>query len=425
MSASKEQEIESSYLMNTYARYPIELVYGRGMNLVDSEGRTYLDFIGGVGAVSLGHCHPSVVAALQAQAQNLIHVSNYYYIEHRGEVAHMISDLLNRCVSDDVRTPWQSFFANSGAEANECAFKLARLYAKKRAYTNAVAADATADEALAFGSAAPNIIVTLEKSFHGRTLATLAATAQPAKQKAFLPLPEGFIATPINDVCALEQLFENRGNEICALMVECVQGESGVHPCTSEFLQTARRLTETYGALLMCDEIQCGIYRCGTYPFGFQHFGITPDVVSIAKGVASGVPMGICAARQDIAAAFCAGDHGSTFGGSCLAVASAQATLSALERKNIAQSVKRVGKYLRKRLAGLPHVIEVRGLGLMNALTFDDEVSACRVVEEGLDRGLLLNCTDEHTLRFLPPLICVEKDVDVLVERLGDILTTK
>lgn len=418
----EEQQLESAYVMGTYARKPVELVRGRGMQVEDSEGRTYLDFVSGVGAVSLGHCHPALVSAIEEQASTLVHVSNYYYIEHRGEVAHLVSDLLNECVDEGERTPWQSFFANSGAEANECAFKLARLHAKKRAMAAAEAAGADEDGVRAAAAAAPRLIVTLDASFHGRTLATLAATAQPAKQEAFQPLPDGFVRTPINDIKALESLFASQGDGICAVMVECVQGESGVHPCESEFLAAVRRLTAERGALFMCDEIQCGMYRCGTYPFGFQHFGVTPDVVTIAKGIASGFPMGMCAARAQVAASFDPGDHGSTFGGSCLAVAAAEATVRALAAEDAAGNAERTGAYLREKLTALPQVEEVRGLGLMVACDLAEGVSAPDVVLAGLDEGLLLNFTGPRTLRFLPPLVCSKEDVDVLVQKLAALL---
>lgn len=418
----EEQQLESAYVMGTYARKPVELVRGRGMQVEDSEGRTYLDFVSGVGAVSLGHCHPALVSAIEEQASTLVHVSNYYYIEHRGEVAHLVSDLLNECVDEAEREPWQSFFANSGAEANECAFKLARLHAKKRAMAAAEAAGADEDGVRAAAAAAPRLIVTLDASFHGRTLATLAATAQPAKQEAFQPLPDGFVRTPINDIKALESLFASQGDGICAVMVECVQGESGVHPCESEFLAAVRRLTSERGALFMCDEIQCGMYRCGTYPFGFQHFGVTPDVVTIAKGIASGFPMGMCAARAQVAASFDPGDHGSTFGGSCLAVAAAEATVRALAAEDAAGNAERTGAYLREKLAALPQVEEVRGLGLMVACDLAEGVSAPDVVLAGLDEGLLLNFTGPRTLRFLPPLVCSKEDVDVLVQKLAALL---
>lgn len=419
----EEQQLESAYVMGTYARKPVELVRGRGMQVEDSEGRTYLDFVSGVGAVSLGHCHPALVSAIEEQASTLVHVSNYYYIEHRGEVAHLVSDLLNECVDEAEREPWQSFFANSGAEANECAFKLARLHAKKRAMAAAEAAGADEDGVRAAAAAAPRLIVTLDASFHGRTLATLAATAQPAKQEAFQPLPDGFVRTPINDIKALESLFASQGDGICAVMVECVQGESGVHPCTAEFLAAVRRLTAECGALFMCDEIQCGMYRCGTYPFGFQHFGVTPDVVTIAKGIASGFPMGMCAARAQVAASFDPGDHGSTFGGSCLAVAAAEATVRALAAEDAAGNAERTGAYLREKLTALPQVEEVRGLGLMVACDLAEGVSAPDVVLAGLDEGLLLNFTGPRTLRFLPPLVCSKEDVDVLVQKLAALLS--
>lgn len=418
----EERQLESTYVMGTYARKPVELVRGRGMQVEDAEGRTYLDFVSGVGAVSLGHCHPALVSALEEQARTLVHVSNYYYIEHRGEVAKLVSDLLNERVAESEREPWQSFFSNSGAEANECAFKLARLHAKKRAMAAAEAAGADEEAVRAASLNAPRVIVTLDASFHGRTLATLAATAQPAKQEAFQPLPDGFIRTPLNDVAALEALFASQGDAVCAVMVECVQGESGVHPCTPEFLAAVRRLTAERGALFMCDEIQCGMYRCGTYPFGFQHFGVTPDVVTIAKGIASGFPMGMCAARAQVAASFDAGDHGSTFGGSCLAVAAAEATVKALAAENAAENAERVGAYLRAQLATLPRVEEVRGLGLMVAVDLAEDASAPDVVLAGLDAGLLLNYTGPRTLRFLPPLVCSTEDVDVLVEKLGALL---
>lgn len=422
MGFTEEQQLESAYVMGTYARKPVELVRGRGMQVDDSEGRTYLDFVSGVGAVSLGHCHPALVSAIEEQASTLVHVSNYYYIEHRGEVAHLVSDLLNECVDEAEREPWQSFFANSGAEANECAFKLARLHAKKRAMAAAEAAGADEDGVRAAAAAAPRLIVTLDASFHGRTLATLAATAQPAKQEAFQPLPDGFVRTPINDIKALESLFASQGDGICAVMVECVQGESGVHPCEPEFLAAVRRLTAERGALFMCDEIQCGMYRCGTYPFGFQHFGIAPDVVTIAKGIASGFPMGMCAARAQVAASFDPGDHGSTFGGSCLAVAAAEATVRALAAEDAAGNAERTGAYLREKLAALPQVEEVRGLGLMVACDLAEGVSAPDVVLAGLDEGLLLNFTGPRTLRFLPPLVCSKEDVDVLVQKLAALL---
>ncbi len=405
MGLAEQKELESRYLMGTYARKPVMLKYGQGSYVFDDAGKKYIDFISGVGAVSLGHCHPAVVDAVDSQAIRLIHVSNHYYIENRGEVAELLSGLLNDRIPEEDHLVWQSFFANSGAEANECAIKLARLWAKRN------------------GRPEARTIATLRRSFHGRTLATLAATAQSAKQDVFQPLPEGFVHTPINDIEALEALFAECGSSICAVMIECIQGESGVHPCSQEFVEAARRICTENKALLICDEIQCGMFRCGTYPFGFQHYNVVPDIVTIAKGVASGVPTGMCSARSDVAQAFEPGDHGSTFGGSCLAVAAAKATIETMLSEEIAQKVEEVGAYLRERLAELPHVVEVRGLGLMVACEFDESVNAPELTLRGLEEGLLLNSTNATTLRFLPPLVCGREEVDQLIERLGRLLS--
>ena len=241
------------------------------------------------------------------------------------------------------------------------------------------------------------------------------------KQEAFQPLPDGFIATPPNDVAALEELFAQKGNDICAILLEPVQGECGVYPCSQEFLQAARRLTTQYNALLMFDEVQCGMYRCGTYPFAFQHLGVIPDVVSMAKGIAGGVPMGACAARASVAAAFDLGDHGTTFGGSNLAITAALTVFNTIEAEHIAENVEEVGAYLREKLAELDFVHEVRGLGLMVAADVSEDIDAPQMVLNALGKGLLLNYTGPHTLRFLPPLVCSKSDVDVLIERLKEL----
>lgn len=398
-----EAELENQYVMPTFARTPICLVSGQGMHVQDDKGNDYLDFIGGIGVCSLGHNHPKVVKAIADQAQKLVHVSNYYYIEHRGEVAKLVSDALNYGAVEDAEN-WKSFFANSGAEANECAMKLARLYAKRKGNGG-------------------NLIITLKGSFHGRTMETLAATAQDWLQEAFQPLPGGFLAVPRNDVAALEASFAAHGSEIAGVMFECIQGESGVHPCTPEFLQVARKLADQYGALLIDDEVQDGVYRTGK-PFAFQSFGIVPDIVSIAKGIADGFPMGMCAAPAHIANVFRPGDHGSTFGGSNLACAAAHATLHALQDENILENVQKVGAYLQEALKPLPRVTEVRGMGLMVACDLEEGIDAHDVVAEAVGAGLLLNATGPHTLRFLPPLVCTEGDIDVLAEKLSPLLAS-
>ena len=410
MSLQQQQALEETYVMHTFGRKPVELVEGQGMVVRDSEGRAYLDFIGGIGVISLGHCHPALVKALSEQAARLMHVSNYYYIEGRGELAEKISNLLNRNVPEDEREPWQTFFANSGAEANECAIKLARLCARRR-------------QEAAGSTKRPQHIVTLERSFHGRTCETLAATAQPVKQEAFSPLPTEklYIPVPANDVATLEKTFAEWDGEIAGMLLEPIQGECGVYPCSAEYLQAARRLTSEIGAVLIFDEVQCGMFRCGT-PFGYQHVDVQPDIVTMAKGIAGGIPMGACAARTSVASVFEPGLHGSTFGGSCLAITAANTVLDTVEAEGIAQNAEEVGAYLRERLASLPHVREVRGLGLMVAAEFDDAVDAPAVVLAALDEGLLLNATGPHTLRFLPPLVCSREDVDELVERLERLL---
>lgn len=410
MTLEQQKQLESEYVMHTFGRKPVEFVRGEGMRLWDDEGREYLDFLSGIGVVSLGHCHPKLVEALTAQTAKLMHVSNYYYIEGRGELAKRLSDLLNERVDEADREPWQTFFANSGAEANECAIKLARLYARRQAEA-------------AGSSVRPQLIVVLERSFHGRTQATLSATAQPVKQEAFQPLPDQdlFVAVPPNDVASLEETFAKRGNEIAGVLVEPVQGECGVYPCADEYLKAARRLTSENGAVLMFDEVQCGMFRCGT-PFAYQSAGVQPDIVTMAKGIGGGVPMGACAARKRVAQVFEPGLHGSTFGGSCLAITAANTVLDVIAAEGIAQNVEEVGAYLRARLAELPCVREVRGRGLMVAADLADGLDANAVVLAGLETGLVFNATGPHTLRFLPPLICTREDVDVLVERLATLL---
>ena len=399
MTLQQQRELENAYLMPVFARKPVCLVEGRGMHVVDDRGADYLDFIGGIGVCSLGHCHPKVVRAVQEQAAKLMHVSNYYYVEQRGEVACLLSDALNNRLAGPR---WRTFFANSGAEANECMIKLARLFARR------------------LGNGGTTII-TLEGSFHGRTMETLAATAQPAKQESFQPLPGGFVHAPLNDIATLEYLFAELGSQICAFMFEPIQGEGGVYPCTPEFLAAAQDMCREVGALMIADEVQTGIYRTGT-PFAFQQLGVEPDIVSIAKGVAAGFPLGACAAKEEVAKVFAPGDHGSTFGGSNLAMAAAHATLHALGDEGIAQNVREVGAYLRQKLADVAGIVEVRGAGLMVGADLAEGIDAAAVVLAALEKGLLLNATGPRTLRFLPPLVCTKPDVDTLMEKLPPLI---
>ena len=426
MSLATEKSLESNYVMHTFGRSEVEFTGGHGMTLVGDDGREYLDFLAGIGVCCLGHGAPAVVDAVSAQAAALTHVSNYFYIEHRGQVAALLSKLANDDLAgakkivdaidagDDEallaaaaaasgEQVWQAFFANSGAEANEGSMKLARLYAKRAGNGG-------------------NTIVCLRGGFHGRTLETIAATMQDWLQDSFKPLPGGFVACDPNDVEQLKGIFEAYGNEICAVMLEPIQGESGVHPLTQEFMETARDLAHAHGGLLIADEVQTGVFRSGK-PFAFQTFGVEPDIMSLAKGIAGGVPMGAFVAKQEIASVFRPGDHGSTFGGSNLAVAASASVLAELVRGEYAAHAAKVGAYFQKALAGVPHVTEVRGSGLMVGCDVDDTVSdAHDVVAAALEAGFVINATGAHTLRFLPPLICAEADVDALVAALGKIL---
>ncbi len=426
MSLATQKSLESNYVMHTFGRSEVEFTGGHGMTLVGDDGREYLDFLAGIGVCCLGHGAPAVVDAVSAQAAALTHVSNYFYIEHRGQVAALLSKLANDDLAgakkivdaidagDDeallaaaAAAPgeqvWQAFFANSGAEANEGSMKLARLYAKRAGNGGST-------------------IVCLRGGFHGRTLETIAATMQDWLQDSFKPLPGGFVACDPNDVEQLKGIFEAYGNEICAVMLEPIQGESGVHPLTQEFMEAARDLAHAHGGLLIADEVQTGVFRSGK-PFAFQTFGVEPDIMSLAKGIAGGVPMGAFVAKQEIASVFRPGDHGSTFGGSNLAVAASASVLAELVRGDYAQHAAKVGAYFQKALAGVPHVTEVRGSGLMVGCDVDDTVAdAHDVVAAALEAGFVINATGAHTLRFLPPLICTEADVDALVTALEKIL---
>ena len=389
------KKLDDTYVMHTFVRKPVEFVSGAGQWLIDEEGNEYLDFLSGIGVVSVGHCNTRVSAALEEQVNKLLHVSNYYYVEHRGELAERISFMLANG-KDEI---WQTFFANSGAEANEGAIKLARLWGKEHLDG-------------AYG------IISAVKSFHGRTLATLAATAQDSKQDPFAPLPAGFGRTPLNDVEALETALDATydGTKPCALMLECVQGESGVWPCTQEYLQAAREMTQERNILLIIDEVQTGFCRTGNY-FAFQGYGIEPDIVTMAKGIADGIPMGGFAAKAELAQLLQPGMHGTTFGGGPAACAAADATTQIMCEEGFLEHVNETGEYLRSSLAELPFVTDVRGRGLMCGVTLEQPV-ANELVLNALRHGLVLNAPAADIVRFLPPLIIEKEDIDTLIERL-------
>lgn len=412
MLLEEQQELEAKYLMTTYKRKPVAFVRGDGMRLYDNNNEEYLDYIAGVGAVSVGHSNPRVTSAMAAQAAKLMHVSNYYYVEKRGELAQKLSTLLNESrtktgggVESCTKTgDWRTFFCNSGTEATEGAIKIARKYGAK--YLQGA-----------------DTIITARRSFHGRTLAALAATGQPSKQEAFMPIPEGFKHVDLNDVAALKQAL-NQGVgciNVCAVMLECIQGEGGVYPCSEEYLKAARELTAAKGILLIIDEVQTGFYRCGTHPFAYQHYGIVPDIVTMAKGIGNGVPIGAVAACKKAASVFEPGDHGSTFGGNSLAIAAASATLEELERRQIGSNAALVGDYLKERLLEIDGVIQIRGKGLMVGVEFEAAIAE-QIVAAALEKKLLLNNIGHHIVRILPPLVCTKAEIDILIENLKEIV---
>ena len=398
---AEEKNLDDAFVMHTYGRLPVQFVSGHGATLVDAAGREYLDLLGGIGCSSLGHAHPAVVEALREQAGKIWQTGNYFYAENRGELASALSALLSTTTDEgghemgSTGTRWKTFFANSGAEANEGAIKLARRWGE----TNLDGA---------------STIVTARKSFHGRTLATLAATGQEKFHKSFRPLPEGFVSVPLNDIYTLRERVERGG--ICAIMLECVQGEGGVWNANYDYLRDVRELCTEKGLLLIIDEVQTGFYRCGS-PFCFQRSGIEPDVVAMAKGIADGFPMGAVAARAEVADLLQPGDHGSTFGGNPLACAVGLACVNALSEGETGEHVLSVGRHLRHRLTALPHVSEVRGHGLMRGAQLDVPI-ATQVVEEGLAEGLVMNHVGDSILRFLPPLVITVAQVDEACDRL-------
>jgi predicted acetylornithine/succinylornithine family transaminase len=387
---------DAEFHMRTYARKPVLFVRGEGMRLYDDEGREYLDFVAGIGAVNLGHSHPAVVEAVRDQIGRLTHVSNLFYVEHRDEAAAQIADLFG----GDTRV----FFCNSGTEATEGAIKLARRWAGGT------------------GGTARHNIVTALRSFHGRTLAALAATGQPSKQEAFAPLPGGFCHVPLNDIAALRAAVDEH---TCAVMLEPVQGEGGVYPCDPEYLRAVRTLCDELGVLLIFDEVQTGFYRTGP-AFAWQTYGVRPDIMCLAKSIANGLPAGAIVADAEVADAFKPGDHGSTFGGGPVVMAAARATMEALESERLGDNAVSIGDYLRGRLQALAAdtgaVADIRGAGLMNALELASPVAA-RVAEDALARGLVLNNIGPNILRILPPLVCSRTEIDTLVHILYEVIT--
>jgi len=385
---------DGSALMRTYAEVPVTFVRGEGTWLVDAGGRRYLDFICGLAVTSLGHSHPAVADAVAAQARTLSHVSNLYGNELAPEVAATIDRLVG---GGETRAGGQVFFCNSGAEANECALKLARRWS----------------------GPGRHVVLSTWGSFHGRTLATLTATGQPAKHGPFEPLPTGFAHVPYDDLGALEGALG--APDVAAVLVEPIQGEGGVVTPSSDYLAGVRALCTAHDALLMVDEIQTGLGRTGRW-FAFQGRDLQPDVVTMAKALGNGMPVGACWARAEVAAAFGPGDHGSTFGGQPLALAAVRATLASMEAEDVCGRARVAGARLAKGLAALPGVVGVRGEGLLLAAQLVDDVAPA-VAEDALARGLLVNAVRPDAIRVAPPLLVSADEIDQALGILGEALT--
>jgi len=385
--------LDADHVMGTYARVPVAFVRGEGTVLWDSEGRRYLDFLGGLAVTSLGHAHPGVAAGIADQARTLLHVSNLYYNDVQPRLAARLDALLGG--------GGRVFFANSGAEANECAIKLARRYGQSH------------------GGPDRHHVVSAYGSFHGRTLATLAATGQPQKQEAFQPLPSGFRQVAFADVDSLAAALDER---VCAVLLEPVQGEGGVQLAPPDYLEAVRRLCDEREALLIVDEVQTGLGRTGRW-FGFEHAdGVRPDVVTLAKALGNGMPIGACWARADVATAFRPGDHATTFGGQPLAARAALAVLDAMEAEDVPSRSARAGARLTAALRALSRVESVRGTGLLVAAELANSLDAKHVADACLDHGLVVNAVTPSALRFAPSLLVADDEIDEAVAIVADVL---
>lgn len=392
MTGNQITEMGQRYLMQNYAQLPLVIARGDGVRVWDDEGKSYLDFVGGIAVNALGHCHPRVVAAIREQSEQLIHCSNLYWFEPPVVLARELAVLsgLDR-----------AFFCNSGAEANEAAIKLARKYAHDNGIEN------------------PEIIA-FTKSFHGRTLGTLAATGQEKFSRGFTPLPGGFCHIPFNGVVELKKAV---GPQTAAVLMEPLQGEGGVYPASREMMETLAELQNKKGILLIFDEVQCGLGRTGKV-FAYEHYGVQPDILTLAKSLGGGLPIGAALARDKVAKVFQPGTHGSTFGGNPVACAAAKAVLQVLQEEGLVKQAAITGEYMKARLKALcekyPFIKEVRGMGLLLGMELDrpgqDLVALCQ------ERGLLINCTAERVIRFLPPLITTKDEVDQALGILDDAL---
>jgi len=390
MTTQETVDLFNKYVIGNYKRLPRVIVKGEGCWLYDADGNKILDMFPGWAVSGIGHCHRKVVEAIGKQAAELLHIDNTFYSEPQGKLAKLLSERAfgGKC-----------FFCNSGAEANEAALKLARLH--------------TAQEKYKF--------ITFEGSFHGRTFATVTATAQPKYHEGFLPLLPGFVYSPFNDVNALESAFSD---EVAGVLVEPIQGEGGINVASAEFLQAIRRLCDQNGAIMILDEVQTGIGRTGKW-FAYQHFDVEPDIITMAKALGGGVAIGAMMAKEEIAASLTPGKHASTFGGNCLACAAGIAVIEAIEEDNLLQNAAELGEYAKGRLLQLKdkHSIidSVRGIGLMIGVQLTKPGN--EIVDKCLKKGLRINCTNETVLRFMPPMIVTKDQIDQAIGILDAVLT--
>ncbi len=379
------------YVMNTYGRFPIAPIRGKGSYLWDADGKQYLDFVGGIAVCILGHCNDELVKALQEQSSQLWHVSNLYWIKPQVEAA---EKLVKESGLDKV------FFCNSGAEANEAAIKLARKHFYRKQ------------------EASRNQIIVFKESFHGRTLAAVTATGQTKYQEGFAPLPGGFVYADFNNLTSVEALVDEN---TCAVLVEPVQGEGGIKPADPLFLSGLRKLCDKEGILLIFDEVQCGMGRTGSL-FAFQQYGIKPDIITLAKGLGGGFPIGAMVANEKASSGFAPGDHASTFGGNLLATAAANQVLDMLHADGFMQQVQKTSGYLKNELAKIidQRIIETRGVGFMLGMEFNCEIKG--LVDICLQKGLLLVGAGPNVLRFVPPLTISEEEINQAIKILQEAL---
>jgi predicted acetylornithine/succinylornithine family transaminase len=389
MTTQETIELFNKYVIANYGRLPRVIVKGEGCYMYDVDGNKILDMFPGWAVSGIGHCHPRVVEALRKQAGELLHIDNTFYSEQQGELAKLLSERAfgGKC-----------FFCNSGAEANEAALKLARLHTSQEKYK----------------------FITAEGSFHGRTFATVTATAQPKYHEGFLPLLPGFVYVPFNDISALESAFSD---EVAAVLVEPIQGEGGINVATAEYLQAIRRLCDEKGAVMILDEVQTGMGRTGKW-FGYQHFDVEPDIITMAKALGGGVAIGAMMAREEIAASLVPGKHASTFGGNCLACAAGVSVIKAIEEDNLLEYAAELGQYIKDKLEQLKQkhsiIDSVRGIGLMIGVQLNGPGK--EIVDKCLEMGVRINCTNNTVLRFMPPMIATKDQIDQAIEILDAVL---